>query len=435
MYKKILQLAFPIILTNVLQLVYQMTDLYWIGKVSKEGIAAISVAGPILFFFVSLGIGLAIAGNILVAQYKGKWDYEMLNKITGQSFLLTTLFSLVISGVGFFLSRYLVGRMDVTLEVWGLTIAYLKISFLGMVAVFGMSVIQSVFRGLGEVKIPFYIMLGSVILNMVLDPIFILYYDFGVNGAAYTTIITQSLALFCWGFFLYRKQRYHLLLEKKYFVIHTEFIKRYLKLAIPSWIEMSVRALWAMFIAYLVADFWTDVTAVYGVWVQVFNIVMFIAIGFSTATMILVGQNFWNNNFEKIKQIKYESIRLATGILFGIGVIIFLFAQPIVTIFLKENPELIPMAVHFVKIMAISFWALGIQYVVVGMLRGFGEAKSIMVLTIILMLGLIVPFIYFGKFFLAEEAIWRSFSLPTFVIAWLAWVLYKRKSKDLFLEV
>lgn len=76
-------------------MVYQITDLFWIGRYSKEGVAAVALSGPIIFFFMSIGIGLTIAGTILVAQRRGAKNYEALNQIVGQSITLTTVFSTI----------------------------------------------------------------------------------------------------------------------------------------------------------------------------------------------------------------------------------------------------------------------------------------------------------------------------------------------------
>ena len=117
-------------------MVYQMTDLFRIGRYSTEGVAAISLAGPVTFFFVSLGIGLTVAGTIMVAQARGSKRFEQLNHIVGQTLTVSMIYSLVVSVVGFFTASTVIGWMDAEPVVRVLASGYLKISFIGMFAVF-----------------------------------------------------------------------------------------------------------------------------------------------------------------------------------------------------------------------------------------------------------------------------------------------------------
>lgn len=436
MYKKIRSIAFPIILTNLLQLIYQMTDLFRVGRESKEWVAAIALAWPIIFFFVSLGIGLTIAGTILVAQHKGKKDYDALNPIIGQSLILTTIFSISISIVGYFLSQYFISWMYAEPLVSSMATGYLKISFLWLVFVFGFNVIQSFFRGLGEVKIPMYIMLLSVILNFILDPLLIIGHKNiilanGINGAAYATIITQGISAIVGLIVLYRQRNYNIHREKIYFRIHQKFIKKFLALAIPSGIEMSSRSLGVVILAYIIAKYGTDITAAYGVGNQVFSIVLFIAIGFGMATTTLVGQSFWAQEHKNIELIKNKSIILSTLILTVLGLIIFIFAHPFVKLFVPKNPEVAQIATTFVKILALFFGTVSITQIISGTMRGVGETKIPMLLTMILLRALNIPIAYFGSKYFGPQAIRWSFSLANILTAIIAWIWYQKKKTSL----
>ena len=158
-------LALPILAGNLLQSSYQFVDAYWVGKVGKEAVAAVSVSGPITFLIVALGTGFAMAGTILVAQYAGAGKKELVNHSAAQTLLLVVAISLLLS---------ILQSMGVAPEVMHYALPYLQTTFCGLLFTFIFSMFQSILRGVGEVNIPLYIILSTVLLNFVIDPMFIL---------------------------------------------------------------------------------------------------------------------------------------------------------------------------------------------------------------------------------------------------------------------
>lgn len=167
-------LALPILAGNLLQSSYQFVDAYWVGKVGKEAVAAVSVSGPITFLIVALGTGFAMAGTILVAQYAGSGKKDLVNHSAAQTLLLVVVISLLLSIIGFFAAESILQIMGVAPEVMHYALPYLQTTFCGLIFTFIFSMFQSILRGVGEVNIPLYIILSTVLLNFVIDPMFIL---------------------------------------------------------------------------------------------------------------------------------------------------------------------------------------------------------------------------------------------------------------------
>ncbi|NIA01983.1 MAG: MATE family efflux transporter, partial [Nitrospirae bacterium] len=203
--KSLMFLAIPIVIGNLLHSAYHLTDLFWVGRLGEVGVAAMSMNFPVVFLFISLGIGLSTAGAILVAQYYGEKNHERVDFVAGQSVFMIISVSILVSVLGYLLSPYIIGLMGAEEAVSSASTSYLQVSFIGMTFIFGYMVFQSLLRGVGEVKIPMFIVLGTVLLNLVIDPIFILGYGpipaFGVKGAAMVTVITEGCA-FAIGLFL-----------------------------------------------------------------------------------------------------------------------------------------------------------------------------------------------------------------------------------------
>ncbi len=434
--KSLITLAIPIILANILQTAYQLTDAFWVGRLGNAAVAAISISFPFLFFIIALGGGLAMAGTILVAQYRGQGNRKKIDHISSQTVLVVFIISLILTAVGYYLTPYFVSLMHVAPEVAQKAISYLQISFLGTIFLFTFMVFQSLLRGVGEVKIPMYIVLGTVLLNLLLDPIFIFGYHsipaFGVAGAALATVGTQGLAALI-GTILLLRGRHQLRVYFKDLKPDLNLIKKMFKIGFPASIQQSSRALGIALITFLVASFGTVITAAYGIGVRVLSFVIIPAVGLSMATSTLVGQNIGAKKIDRAEKIAKLSTLIAFITLTLVGIIIFIFAKPIAAFFIPGEIVTIQISTLFIKIMALTFGFLGIQQVLNGVFRGSGNTLVSMGLSLISLWLLRLPIAYFlSKFtFLHEEGIWLAFAIANIVGAIISIIWFRRgKWKD-----
>ena len=197
-YKGLFFLAIPILISNILQGSYQFIDAYWIGKLSHEAVAASSASGTVYFLILSLGMGFSMAGTILIAQYAGAKNQKMVNKSASQTLSVDLFLAVLLGAVGFFNAEGILQLMNVEPAVQSLAVPFLQITFMGMIFSFIFSMFQSILRGVGEVKFPMYIVAFTVVLNMILDPMFIFGFGFipamGMSGAAWATMLVQAIS-------------------------------------------------------------------------------------------------------------------------------------------------------------------------------------------------------------------------------------------------
>lgn len=429
MYKKILSIALPIILANFLSTIYQLTDLFWIWRYSDTWVAAVSLSSFVLFLFMSVWIWFSIAWTILIAQNFWKKDYKNLNLVAGQSLSLFLILSVILSVLWYFLSSQIIGFMDAETLVKTQAISYLKISFLWGIFMFGTMIIQSILRWVGEVKIPMYIIGLWVILNFILDPFFIMWYaffpEFWVNWAAIATVINQFIAFVLIFILMYRKWKYHIYFDRASLKIQKDFLKKFFFLWLPSSLEMWLRSLWMLVLAYIIASLWTVITAAYWVWNQILSVILFIGIWFSVATTTLSWQYFWAWNIEKLWELRQKSMILSFLSLTFIWIFIFIFAEKLVAIFVPESAEIIKEWINFVKIIALFLWFTGLQLILVWMFRWVGETKIPMILTLISLWIIQVPIAYFWSLQFWAYAIWWSIPITNVSIFIISYVWYK----------
>jgi len=434
--KSLINLTIPIVFTNILHTAYSLVDTFWVGRLGKEAMASVSLSFPVIFLLISLGGGLAIAGTILVAQYRGKGESANVNYISAQTFLMMFFASLIVTAAGYFSAEFFIKLMNAETSVSADAIAYLKISFLGMIFLFAYFVFQALMRGNGDVKTPMYIVLGTVILNLILDPLFIFGYGpvpaYGVRGAAITTIATQALAAIIGLVFLF-DGRYGIHLKLRDFQPDFKLLGKMFRLGFPASVEQSMRAGALMAMVFLVAEFGTVTVAAYGIGTRILSLVFIPALGLAMSTSTLVGQNIGAGKPERAVKISRISAMVGFISLSVMGIIIFAFAENLSAFFLPGEVSAIRSSAMFIKIMALSFGFIAIEHVLNGAFRGAGNTFISLLFTIISVWLLRLPLAYFlsRNNTLAQTGIWLAFPLANIAGALIAMVYFsKGKWKD-----
>src|SRR5580692_11832932 len=152
----LLRLAVPIILGNVLQTGYQLTDAFWVGRLGGAAVAAVAVSFPVTFLVIALGAGLAIAGATLSAQYMGAGRQDMVNHVAAQTMLMVAITSVFMGVAGYVLSPYLLKLIGVAPEVYQGALGFMRVSFIGIIFVFLYGMFQALMSGVGETMMPLH---------------------------------------------------------------------------------------------------------------------------------------------------------------------------------------------------------------------------------------------------------------------------------------
>jgi putative MATE family efflux protein len=242
--KALVRLAIPIILGNLLQTGYQLTDAFWVGRLGAAAVAAVSVSFPLMFLVIALGSGLAMAGATLSAQYMGAGRQDMVNHVAAQTMMMVAITSAVLGAAGYLLAPSLLTLLGVASDVHAGALGFMRVSSIGVIFVFLYAMFQALMRGVGQTRIPLLIVLGTVALNFVLDPLLIFGWGWlpgqGVIGAALATLITQALAALL-GIAVFLRGRHGIQLSWRGFRPDGPYLKRAFFLGFPGSVELSTR--------------------------------------------------------------------------------------------------------------------------------------------------------------------------------------------------
>lgn len=431
--KGLIALSIPIIGANLLQTGYQLVDAFWVGRLGANAVAAVSISYPVNFLLISLSSGFAFAGTILVAQYAGAKKMQMVNHVATQTLAMVVIMSILLSALAYWLSPYILYGLGVEDVIFDDANFFQRIIFIGLVFNFGFIMFQSLLRGIGEVNIPLYINAGTLALNFVLDPLFIFGWGpvpaFGVAGAAVSTLFTLFLSAAI-GYYILIKGITDIKLTLKKFAFDIPLLKKAFKIGAPSSIEISARALGLTLLTGIAAYFGTEVLAAYGVGSRLISFVVIFGLGLLRASSTVVGQNMGAQQIERAEKGATYAAWMGFFSLSVLGLLFYIFADPLVRAFLTGDESVIAMGVDFIKICSLTFGFMGAQLALVGTLRGSGNTLESMFLTIIGIWIIQFPFAWFSTRmgWMDESGLWWSFPI-SYVLSCLLTVYWFKRGK------
>lgn len=444
--KSLIGLSIPIIVVSILQSTYQLIDTLWVGRLGDKAVASVSIGFPIIFFVTSLGGGLVVAGTILVSQYAGKKDKNMVDFVGTQTLVMMLFVSIVLSMFGYLISPFLIKMMGAEVDVFKDAVLYLQISFIGFIFMFIYFAFQSLMRGVGDVKTPMIIVFVTVLLNLIIDPLFIFGYGpipaMGVSGAAIATVLTQAVSAII-GIIIFLKGNHGVHVKLTNMKPDMMIIRKMFRLGIPVSIEQSARALAMIVMTFLVAGFGTKVIASFGIGTRVLSFIIIPGLGMSMAVSTLVGQCIGANKVERAAKVVSLSALISFAIFTFLGIIMLAVANPLTIFFIPSDMATAGMSALFLKIMALSFGFVGVQMAINGAFRGSGNTYMSMVLSVFSLWILRFPMAYLlsNNTSLHEKGIWIAFPIANVVAALLAIVWFvngrwknKRITEDMITE-
>ncbi|MFC6964011.1 MATE family efflux transporter [Halocatena marina] len=404
----LLTLAGPLVATQLLQVTYNFTDTFWVGQLGADAVSALSFSWPLVLLVISVGSGITNAGTILVSQNTGAGDDERVTHIAGQTLAFVSLLAIGLSVLGVIIAPQLLALVGATpgTEIHHLAVTYTRIVFLGIPFTFGFFIFQSLLRGWGDVTTPMYLVTGSVVLNVVLDPFFLLGFEgnplfawfglsslqawlfavtgfagFGVEGAAVATVLSRGLAAAV-GLWLLFSGRTGLHLTMSDLRLHLKSIWRLLRIGIPASIDQSTQAVSVTVMTALAALAGANAVAAYGIGNRFTTLVWFPTIAMGMAVETMVGQNLGNSRPDRARRTVYVAIALFATIFIGISAATVWFAQPIVNLFItgQEADAVVRHGVDYLRIIAPTWAIMAAFHIMNGAFYGAGSTELSMAL-------------------------------------------------------
>jgi len=450
-------LSLPIVVTNLLQTAYNLADTFWLGQYSTTALAAITFAFPMVFLLISLGMGVSVAGSILVAQNTGKGDHHAAEYAASQTVTFAILVSAVAGAVGYFLVDDLLALLGASAETLPAATSYMQVIAVGLPFMFGFFIFISLMRGAGDTVTPMLVMFGTVVLNILIDPILIFgfeenplfaivglqgleasllaqtgYTGSGIAGAAVATIVSRALAMVVGLAIMFRGTR-GIQIHLRDMAPDLEYAERIVKLGVPASIEGTGRALSVNLFLIIVALFPQSVVAAFGIGVRVFSVIFLPAIAVGRGVETMAGQNIGAGKPDRAAKSAGLASLAMFLVLSAMGVVVFLFPGPIVGAF-TSDPEVVEVGAEFLRWVAPSFGFIGVLRAYTGAFRGAGKTLVAAVISIATLAVIRLPFAwvasqYFPDVFPeARMGVWAAFFVSNALGALIAFTWYRTGS-------
>ncbi|WP_297468273.1 MATE family efflux transporter [Thermococcus sp.] len=395
--RTLFRLAGPLIVSNMVQVLYNLIDTFWLGKLGREELSAPGASWPYIATLMSIGMGFAVAGFAFVTQYIGAKNFEKANRSAGALYSLSLLFSVGVAVVGSLFAPTVLRLMDVSPDVYPYALRYTLVIFIGIPFAFTYFAFTFLMRAVGDTRTPMWISFFTVGLNMLLDPLFIFglgpFPKLGVAGAAVATVIANATGSAI-GLYLMFSGRVALKLTPSSLRPDFEFYKRLFRVGLPSGIGQSANSFGFVVLTRIIMGFGDVTYAAYVITTRLVNFLTSISRGISMAMGTMIAQNVGAGKFERAKRIAERTMLINFTIASLAVLIIGIFRVPIFKVFL-DDPKVIAESKIVLEYFLISVpFFNGIFIVVNRTFLSAGHTKKSMALGIIRLWGLRIPLSY-----------------------------------------
>lgn len=415
-FKSLMTLAIPIMATSLIQMAYNLTDMIWIGRLGSSPVAAVGAAS----IYVNLSSAISgitrTGGQVKLAQSIGKNDIKSATTYAQVAIQLGVVLTLIYSVIMIVLVSPLIDFYKLNgADVITMAENYLTIISFGLVFNIFNQIVTGLVTASGNSKTPFIVTCTGLVINIVLDPIFIFGLGFipamGVRGAAFATVLAQGIVA---GLFVIYLCKDKLIFShmKMLELPQMKIIKQIFSIGLPAGAQRTIFTAISMVLARLIADFGDSAIAVQKVGIQVEAISWMTADGFSVAVNSFIAQNYGAGNIKRTIQ-GYKTSMIAIA-LWGVisTLILVLGAGPIFKIFINE-PDVLQQGIDYLVILGYSQFFMCLEIVTSGAFTGFSRSLPPTIVSVLFTAARIPLAMILSSTMLGVDGVWWSITISS----------------------
>lgn len=382
--KTMLLFALPMILGNLLQQFYNVADTLIVGQfLGADALAAVGSAYTLMVFLTSILLGLCMGSGAVFSIYYGAKDPDRLKSSLFASFLLIAVFALLLTGLSFWGLDWIIGFLQVPQEIVLPMREYLWVIFWGIPATFLYNYFASLLRAVGNSVLPLIFLAVSAVLNIVLDLVFVLVFQFGVAGAAVATVISQYVSGV--GIFIYtliRMPEFHL--ERRHLRLTRKTVKEIVQFSSLTCLQQSVMNFGILMVQGLVNSFGPAVMAAFAAAVKIDSFAYMPVQDFGNAFSTFIAQNYGAGKKDRIRRGMRSAVITTVLFCLLITAVVVLFAKPLMLIFVQpQETEILAIGIEYLRIEGSFYCGIGCLFLLYGLYRAIKRPGMSVVLTII----------------------------------------------------
>lgn len=414
--RNIISFAFPLMVGNLFQQLYNMVDTWVIGQTGiNSAFAAVGSVGPIINILIGFFLGLSSGAGVVISQYYGAKNYEKVKESVHTAISLTLILAVFFTVVGLCMSPLMLKLMlrSEDSSVYPHALQYLMIYFSGVSGLMFYNITAGIMRAVGDSRRPFYFLIVSSVINIVLDLVFVFGFSMGVAGVALATIIAQFASAIL-GILSLLKTDSCIKLDFRELKLSPEMLKKIIKIGIPAGLQMAITAFSNVFVQSYIANVNMDSTIALSGWTAYSKIDMFIFLptqSIALAVTTFVGQNIGINNEKRARKGTYTAMGIAACITAAVIAIVMFFSPVLVKIF-NSDPDVVACGTLLLRYITPFYMFTCVNQILAAALRGAGNSTAPMIIMISSFVGFRQLYLYLVSNYISNDLIPIAMGYP-----------------------
>lgn len=417
----IIQFTIPLLIGNIAQQLYSTVDSIVVGQyVGDNALAAVGASGPVTNLLLVLFVGISTGAGIMVSQFFGARDKQMLSKTIGNTLVMTLLAGIAMMLMGVFLSRPFLELLDTPAEILDMAATYLRIIFIGIIGFAFYNILSGILRGLGDSFMPLVFLLVCCGLNIILDLLFVAGFKMGVAGVAWATILSWAVsAVLC--FIKIIRMKDELALTKESLKLDGHLCRDLILLGLPSGATQAIFSLSMVVVQSLTNSMGTDVIACNVIIMRVDGFAMMPNFSFGMAMTTFVGQNVGANRMDRVEEGTKNGLKMGVGTAVVLVLCLVFFGKYLIEMFTRTE-HLIELSINMLRVLAVGYVAMAVTQILSGVMRGAGDTVSPMWISLVTTVAIRVPLAYLFAFLTRNEARPHGEPIALFLSMLISWL-------------
>lgn len=423
-WKVIVRFALPLLIGNLLQQLYNITDSIIVGQfLGKEALAAVSASFFIYYFIISFVIGVGSGTTVVISQLFGAKQYQKVQLAFSSFFIFMLVGGVILSIAGIIFAEPVFRLTNTPEEVIPQAVAYFRIYIGGTFLFVTFNSIISILRGVGESVRPMLFILITTVLNIAFDLLFILVFKWGIEGAARATVISQGIGM-CIALAYVNNTHPLLSIKKQDMLFDWKLFRESLKIGLPTSVQQCAIALGLIALLGIVNSFGTNTLTAYGAAGKIDTIITQAVLTLSGALAAFCGQNIGAGKLDRVK--KGVRFTMYTNIVLGLLTFaaVYLFGDEMMKVFTKDA-DVVAIGKEYLLIIGGFFIVHGALNVYNGALKGAGDTLFPMITSLVCLWLIRIPLAYYLSSWLGRCGIWWAIGISIAIGLIVTFIYYK----------
>lgn len=422
--KLVLSMSFPIIVSMLVQALYNIVDSMFVSRISEDALAAVTLSFPIQTIMVAVACGTGVGVNALISRNLGKRKPQCAQNVALHGIFLAIIDGLIFAVFGLVGTKYFLSFFVDQADIIDLGSQYLRICTICSIFVFVQITYERIMQATGHA---FYnmIMQGTgAIINIILDYIFIFIFGLGVAGAALATITGQCVAMVL-GILITRVKIVEIEIHPSLFSLSVSMIKDILKIGIPAILIQSIMSVMTVLMNAILIPFGTLVVSVFGIYFKLSQFVFMAVNGANNALIPIVSFNYGSHQYDRIKESVHFTLVLTVGIMV-LGTIVAWAIPDVLLANFDASQDMLDIGVVAIRHIGLCFLPAGINVILCAALQALNQSKISLMITIARQLVILIPLSYLLMKTLGLEIGWFAFVITETICLGWAVIAYRK---------